>query len=74
MSPLGNATAEDCANYTIAMFSDLTKRVTLQNLFNDGGFSNLVVRDQVIDTFTKQEFHQYYFLNHLDESWGGFFD
>ena len=39
MSPLGNATAMDCANYTITLFSDLTKRVTLQNLFNDGGFS-----------------------------------
>ena len=43
MSPLGNATALDCANYTIAMFSDLTKRVTLQNLYNDGGFSNMGV-------------------------------
>ena len=39
MSPLGNATAEDCANYCIAMFSDLTKMVTMQNLFHDGGFS-----------------------------------
>ena len=54
MSPLGNATAEDCANYTIAMFSDLTKRVTLQNLFNDGGFSNMGVSDQVMVTFTKE--------------------
>ena len=41
MSPLGNATAMDCANYTITLFSDLTKRVTLQNLYNDGGFSNI---------------------------------
>ena len=41
MSPLGNATALDCANYTITLFSDLTKRVTLQNLYNDGGFSNM---------------------------------
>lgn len=41
MSPLGNATAEDCANYCIVMFSDLTKKVTMQNLFNDGGFSNV---------------------------------
>jgi enoyl-[acyl-carrier protein] reductase I len=37
MSPLGNATALDCANYTVSMFSDLTKMVTLQNL-HDGGF------------------------------------
>ena len=40
MSPLGNATALDCVNYTITLFSDLTKKVTLQNLFHDGGFSN----------------------------------
>ena len=53
MSPLGNATALDCANYTVAMFSDLTKRVTLQNLYNDGGFSNMVVSNEVIETFMK---------------------
>lgn len=53
MSPLGNATAEDCANYTIAMFSDLTKRVTLQNLFNDGGFSNMGVSDEIIQNFSE---------------------
>ena len=40
MSPLGNATAEECANYCITLFSDLTKKVTMQNLFHDGGFSS----------------------------------
>ena len=49
MSPLGNATALDCANYTVTLFSDLTKRVTLQNLFNDGGFSNMGVSNAVMD-------------------------
>tara|TARA_R100001369_G_scaffold38256_1_gene63798 strand:- start:6732 stop:7553 length:822 start_codon:yes stop_codon:yes gene_type:complete len=53
MSPLGNATAIDCANYTISLFSDLTKRVTLQNLYNDGGFSNMGVSQQVMETFMK---------------------
>ena len=53
MSPLGNATALDCANYTVSLFSDLTKRVTLQNLFNDGGFSNMGVSDAVIDMVTE---------------------
>ena len=53
MSPLGNATALDCANYTVAMFSDLTKRVTLQNLYNDGGFSNMGVSNEVMETFMK---------------------
>ena len=49
MSPLGNATAMDCANYTVTLFSDLTKRVTLQNLYNDGGFSNMGVSDGIMD-------------------------
>ena len=53
MSPLGNATALDCANYTVAMFSDLTKRVTLQNLYNDGVFSNMGVSNEVMETFMK---------------------
>lgn len=51
MSPLGNATAMDCANYTVTLFSDLTKRVTLQNLYNDGGFSNMGVSDAVMSEF-----------------------
>ena len=42
-SPLGNATAEDCANLTVSLFSDYTKRVTLQNIYNDGGFSSVGV-------------------------------
>lgn len=41
MSPLGNATADDCADYCVVMFSDLTKKVTMQTLFHDGGFSNM---------------------------------
>jgi enoyl-[acyl-carrier protein] reductase I len=53
MSPLGNATAMDCANYTVTLFSDLTKRVTLQNLYNDGGFSNMGVSQEVMEYFTK---------------------
>lgn len=41
MSPLGNATSEECADYCITLFSDLTKKVTMQNLFHDGGFSSM---------------------------------
>ena len=55
MSPLGNATALECADYTITMFSDLTKMVTLQNLFHDGGFSNMGVSQSVMDYFIEQE-------------------
>src|SRR6201989_1381715 len=53
MSPLGNATAEDCANFCVALFSDLTRFVTMQNLFHDGGFSNTGVSDAVIQQMEK---------------------
>ena len=51
MSPLGNATALECADYTLTLFSDLTKKVTLQNLFHDGGFSNMGISDVIMDGF-----------------------
>lgn len=41
MSPLGNATAEDCADYILTLFSDFTRKVTMQNLYHDGGFSSM---------------------------------
>ncbi len=53
MSPLGNATALECADYTISLFSDLTKKVTLQNLLHDGGFSNMGVSNAIMDNFMK---------------------
>jgi enoyl-[acyl-carrier protein] reductase I len=49
MSPLGNASAEDCANFCVAMFSDLTRMVTMQNLYHDGGFSSTGISAGVID-------------------------
>lgn len=52
MSPLGNASAQDCADYTISLFSDLTRKVTMQNLFHDGGFSNTGVSQEVIEKFS----------------------
>lgn len=51
LSPLGNATAEDCANYCVMMFSDFTKRITMQNLYNDGGFSNTGVSNKIMEKF-----------------------
>lgn len=51
MSPLGNASAQDCADYTVSLFSDLTKKVTMQNLFHDGGFSSTGVSQEVMDRF-----------------------
>ncbi len=49
MSPLGNASAEDCANFCAMLFSDYTRMVTMQNLFHDGGFSNTGVSNLVIE-------------------------
>lgn len=48
MSPLGNATAEDCADYCVTLFSDLTRRVTMQNLYHDGGFSSMGMNPAVL--------------------------
>lgn len=53
MSPLGNASAEDCANYCVTLFSDLTRYVTMQNLFHDGGFSFTGVTQEVIEQMEK---------------------
>ncbi|CAM4245251.1 enoyl-ACP reductase FabI [Zobellia nedashkovskayae] len=53
MSPLGNATALECADYTVTLFSDLTRKVTMQNLFHDGGFSNTGVSQEIIERFTE---------------------
>lgn len=49
MSPLGNAPAEDCANFCITLFSDLTRYVTMQNIFHDGGFSKMGVSEMVMN-------------------------
>lgn len=51
MSPLGNASALDCANYCVTMFSDMTRMVTMQNLFHDGGFSSTGVSGAVMEKF-----------------------
>lgn len=53
MSPLGNATADECADYCIVMFSDLTKKVTMQNLFNDGGFSSMGMSLRAMNQYSK---------------------
>lgn len=53
MSPLGNADADQCADYCVTMFSDLTKMVTMQNLYHDGGFSFTGVTQAVIDQMAK---------------------
>ncbi len=49
MSPLGNATADDCAAYCVMMFSDYTRRITMQNLYNDGGFSNMGIAEEMLE-------------------------
>lgn len=53
LSPLGNATADECADYCIVMFSDLTKKVTMQNLFHDGGFSSMGMSVRAMEQYTR---------------------
>lgn len=49
LSPLGNATADECADYCITLFSDLTRKVTMQNLFHDGGFSSVGISEELLE-------------------------
>lgn len=53
MSPLGNATAAECADYCVVMFSDLTKKVTMQNLFHDGGYSSMGMSYRAMEQYIK---------------------
>ena len=53
MSPLGNASATDCADYVLTLFSDFTRKVTMQNLYHDGGFSSMGMSARIVDTFIK---------------------
>ncbi len=51
IAPLGNADAEHCAAYCVMLFSDMTKMVTMQNLYHDGGFSNTLSSDKVLENY-----------------------
>jgi enoyl-[acyl-carrier protein] reductase I len=53
MSPLGNATADECADYCITLFSDLTRKVTMQNLFHDGGFSSMGMSLKAMEMYNR---------------------
>ena len=53
MSPLGNASAADCADYCVVMFSDLTRKVTMQNLYHDGGFSSMAMSYRAMEQYNK---------------------
>lgn len=53
MSPLGNADADECADYCVVMFSDLTRKVTMQNLYHDGGFSSMGMSLRAMDQYEK---------------------
>jgi enoyl-[acyl-carrier protein] reductase I len=53
MSPLGNASADECADYCLTLFSDLTRKVTMQNLFHDGGFSSMGMSERVMGFYNK---------------------
>ena len=51
LSPLGNASADACADYCVSLFSDLTKMVTMQNLYHDGGYSTTGISFEVMEKF-----------------------
>lgn len=53
MSPLGNASADECADYCIMMFSDYTRKVTMQNLYHDGGYSTTGMSQKLIEQYQK---------------------
>ena len=53
LAPLGNATSDDCADYCIALFSDYTRKVTMQNLFHDGGFSFMGMSEEAMAIYMK---------------------
>ncbi len=53
MSPLGNADADECANYCVTLFSDLTRKVTMQNLYHDGGFSSMGMSYRAMTQYNK---------------------
>jgi enoyl-[acyl-carrier protein] reductase I len=53
MSPLGNATADECADFCITLFSDLTRKITMQNIYHDGGFSSMGMSLKAMTQYTK---------------------
>ncbi len=53
LSPMGNPSADDCADYCVAMFSDLTRKVTMQNLFHDGGFVTNGISEEMMEDLAK---------------------
>ncbi len=53
LSPLGNANADECADYVVTLFSDLTRKVTMQNLYHDGGFAHVGITDGIVERMTK---------------------
>ena len=55
MSPLGNADSDECADYCIMMFSDYTRKVTMQNLFHDGGFSNMGLTQAIVEDYIEKK-------------------
>ena len=55
ISPLGNASSDDCANFSVVMFSDYTKKITMQNIFHDGGFSSVGISQDLIDIIDQEQ-------------------
>ncbi|MDE7356560.1 MAG: enoyl-ACP reductase [Rikenellaceae bacterium] len=67
MSPLGNATADDCADYVVMLFSDLTRKVTMQNLYHDGGFSSMGMSRNAMNVYNKSLEMEYNDVKHKEK-------
>jgi len=53
MSPLGNATADECADFSVVLFSDLSRKITMQNIYHDGGFSSMAMSLKAMAQYNK---------------------
>lgn len=53
IAPMGNPTADECADYCVTLFSDLTRKVTMQNLYHDGGFVTSGIDEEMINDLAK---------------------
>jgi enoyl-[acyl-carrier protein] reductase I len=53
MSPLGNATGDECADFSIVLLSDLSRKITMQNIYHDGGFSSMAMSLKAMTQYNK---------------------
>ena len=55
LSPLGSASADDCADVCVALFSDLMRKVTMQTIYCDGGFGRTILTPELVEDYRRME-------------------